>query len=60
MKVSVRKIKGSEYDIEDLKRYMAIPAERKLQFLEEANAFFSRVMPRKNKVAWEKLKRAGW
>jgi hypothetical protein len=53
--------KSDEYfDVEDLKRYMALSAEQKLTYLEEANKFFHEAMPPESKKAWEKLKKSGW
>ena len=48
------------FDIEDLKRYMSLSVEEKLNYLEEINSFLAEVMPIKSKKAWEELKKIGW
>jgi|WetSurMetagenome_2_1015567.scaffolds.fasta_scaffold65116_4 hypothetical protein len=53
--------KSDEYfNVEDLKRYMALSAEQKLIYLEEANKFFHEVMSPESKKAWKELKESGW
>ena len=48
------------FDVEDLKRYMALSVEKKLIYLQEANSFFMEAMPAESKKAWEELKKNGW
>ena len=48
------------FDIEDLKRYMSLSVEEKLNYLEEINRFLIEAMPAESKKAWEELKRQGW
>lgn len=48
------------FDIEDLKRYMSLSVEEKLNYLEEINSFLAKVMHMKSKKAWEELKKIGW
>ena len=50
----------NQYNPVELKAYMALPAEKKLQFLEQMNTFFLKAMPSKSKTTWEKLKAKGW
>ena len=45
---------------EELKRYMALSAKEKLDFLEEMNQFFSKVIPDENKKIWSQLQKEGW
>ena len=47
-------------DIEHLKKYMALPPEKKLEILEEMRDFFWVSMPKESKKVWEKLKERGW
>ena len=47
------------FDVKDLKRYMSLSVEEKLNYLEEINNFLVEVMPMKSKKAWEELKKAG-
>ena len=48
------------FDVEDLKRYMSLSVEKKLNYLEEINSFLAEVMPMNSKKAWEELKKSGW
>ena len=48
------------FDIKDLKKYMSLPVEKKLIYLQEANRFFLETVPSESKKAWEILKRNGW
>jgi hypothetical protein len=48
------------FNVEDLKRYMALTVEQRLTYLEEANKFFHETMSPENKNAWEELKKSGW
>lgn len=50
----------SQYNPEELKAYMALPAKEKLRFLEQMNAFFLKAVPSKSKTAWAKLRAKGW
>lgn len=50
----------NQYDPEQLKAYMALPAKEKFRFLEQMNAFFLKAVPSKSKAAWAKLKAKGW
>lgn len=53
--------KTEEYfNVEDMKRYMALPVEQKLAYLEEMNKFFQEAMSPESKQAWEELKKSGW
>lgn len=45
------------YSIEQIKEYMALPAEMKLQWLEEVNEFLYKAMPPKNREIWEKFRK---
>ncbi len=51
---------GEERDVEQLKAFMALSAEEKLQHLEQLNAFLQQAMPVKCIEAWEKLKQQGF
>ncbi|MBW1800541.1 MAG: hypothetical protein JRJ85_07395 [Deltaproteobacteria bacterium] len=53
-------VNDEEYSVEDLKRYMALSPEEKLNYLEEINLFFQESMPDKSKKVWEELKKQGW
>ena len=50
----------NQYNLEELKAYIALPAKKKLQFLEQMNAFFLKAMPSKSKTTWTKLRAKGW
>lgn len=41
---------------ENLKRYMALPVEKKFEYLEQMNIFLDLAMPDKNKEIAKKLK----
>ena len=41
---------------DDLKRYIALPVEKKFEYLEEMNVFLDLAMPEKNKEIAKKLK----
>jgi len=49
-----------DFDMEDIKRYMSLSVEKKLNYLEEMNNFFMEAMPQESKDAWERLKQSGW
>jgi hypothetical protein len=51
---------NEDFDIEDIKIYMGLSVEKKLNYLEHINDFFKEAMPQKSKDAWEILKQAGW
>ena len=48
------------FDVEDLKRYMSLSVEEKLNYLQEINSFFMETMSSESKKAWEELKKKGW
>jgi len=48
------------YDDETLKRFMNMSAKATLNWLEEANRFFDKVVPKKTKKLQQKLKQEGW
>lgn len=48
------------FDPDDLKRYMSLSAEEKLNYLEAMNDFFMEAMSDQSKKAWEVLKKRGW
>ena len=48
------------FDVEDLKRYIALSVEEKLVYLQEFNDFLLEAMPDGSKKAWEELKKNGW
>lgn len=51
--------KGFSYSVSDeqLKKWMAMPAEMKLQWLEEINEFLWKYMPEKNKKIMAKFRK---
>jgi|WetSurMetagenome_2_1015567.scaffolds.fasta_scaffold1772633_1 hypothetical protein len=51
---------NEDFDIEDIKRYINISVEKKLNYLEEINDFFNETIPQKNKDTWKMLKQEGW
>jgi len=48
-----------EYDIEDMKRYMALPVHKKFEYLEKMIIFLDKITPAKSKKVWNKLKSTG-
>ena len=48
-----------EYSDEFFKAYMAVPVRKKLKNLEQFSGFLDRLMPKKNKLIWEQLKKEG-
>jgi len=55
-----KKAAAQEFDLNQLRAYMAMSAREKLRFLEEMRGFLSKAMPSKSKAAWAKLKARGW
>ncbi len=55
-----RKSLKNYYDDETLKRFMNISAKATLNWLEEANKFFDKILPEKTKKLQQKLKQKGW
>jgi hypothetical protein len=51
---------NSEFDLDRMKVYMALPAEAKLKYLEEANDFFSKFKNKKTDKIREELKKRGF
>lgn len=51
--------KGYSYTVsnEDIRRYMKVPAEEKLQWLEEANHFLAQALTGKKREIWQKFRR---
>jgi hypothetical protein len=49
-----------EINIERIKAFMKLSAEKKLRRLEKLNAFYQGDMPEKSKAVWEKLKKLGF
>lgn len=50
-------IENSEYDVETCLRYRSLPISKKLEYLDETNDFFYKLTPKKNRLAWQKLKK---
>ena len=55
-----KKITNEFINDEDLKRYMALPAEKKMEYLEEMNQFLNEAMPQENKEIAKKLREEGF
>ena len=53
-------IQNQEYDIETYLRYRRIPITKKLEYLDETNEFFYKLTPKKNRLAWQKIKQEGY
>lgn len=53
-------IENTEYDLETCLRYRLMPISKKLEYLDETNEFFYKLTPKKNRLAWLKLKEEGW
>jgi len=51
---------NQEIEIERMKEFIKLPLKKKLQYLEELNAFFHQNMPKKSKKAWEIIKEQGF
>ena len=60
MRKNIEKPNHEEYGIDDLKRYMDLPAKEKLEYLEQMNEFFSKAMPATSKKIWQELQKQGW
>ena len=45
---------------EDLKRYIALSVEKKMEYLEEMNRFLNEAMPLENKKIAKKLREEGF
>jgi hypothetical protein len=54
------KASEEDFNLDDLKRYMSLSAEEKLNYLEAMNIFLMESMPDESKKAWEELKKRGW
>ena len=52
--------KDEEYDLNDFLSYRKLSVSKKLEYLEEVTEFFNKLIPEKNKKAWEKLKEEGF
>ncbi len=52
--------KDEGYDINQFLSYRKLSVSKKLEYLEETTEFFSKLTPKKNKKAWEKLKKEGY
>ena len=52
--------KVEEYKRSDLKKYLELSAEEKLNYLEKVNAFLNAFMPAKSKRIWKRLKKSNW
>ena len=55
-----KKITNEFINDEDLKRYMALPVEKKLEYLEEMSQFLNEAMPQENKEIAKKLREEGF
>lgn len=51
-----RQEQGAEFDLDYLKRYCALSAKEKLEYLEELNRFLAAAMPEESKRIWAELK----
>ena len=49
-----------EFDRDSLRKYMALPAEQKLDYLERMNQMLDALMPPQSKKIWQELKNRGW
>ena len=54
------KIKDEYINDEDLKRYIDLSPEKKLEYLEKMNQFLSAAVPLKNKKISKKLREEGF
>lgn len=59
MKLDDKKQCG-EFDVEDLKYYMKLTPEQKLNYLEKLVRFLDEITPREAKENWQKLKALGY
>ena len=55
-----KKRQNPEFDINQLKKNVALSALKKLELLEQLNQFIFKAMPQKSKKTWEKLKAKGY
>lgn len=61
MRNKKRKIQTNDlYNLEEIKSFMKMPAEKKLEFLEETYLSLYKLIPKKAKRIWEKLKTYGF
>lgn len=56
----MNKIKDEYINDEDLKRYIDLTPEKKLEYLEKMNQFLNEAMPLKNKEIAKKLREEGF
>ena len=59
MKKGTKKTSGKEFDMKYIKKYIKLPAEKKLEWLEESNRFLRRITPKRAKQLNEELKKIG-
>ena len=52
--------KKNDHNIDQLKTYMQLPVEKKMEYLEQLNKFLDLATPLKNKKIWKRLKTMGW
>ena len=52
--------RDEDYDLSEFISYRRLPVSKKLEYLEEVAEFFNKLIPEKNKRAWEKLKEEGF
>lgn len=50
----------AEFDVDRLRRSIALSPEEKLRHLEMLNEFLAKLMPDSSKAVWDRLKRRGW
>ena len=55
-----RKFHRSDYDPNELRRYIVLSPEQKFDYLEALNEFFAKSMPARSKNIWKVLKSRGW
>jgi hypothetical protein len=56
-----RKARTADRDRREyLSRFVALPAEQKLAYLEELNSLLRAATPPPNLMIWEELKKRGW
>ena len=49
-----------DFDVENLRYFSKLSAEKKLEFLEQLQEFLNQAMPKENKKLWERLKEEGF
>ena len=59
MKKKIKRTSDNEFDVRYIKKYMKLPAEKKLEWLEEANIFLRTITPKRAKRLNEELKKIG-